>query len=133
MTSTWMRVDDHELTAPWALRLRRALVSDYGRKYLYEIYLPCSGLPSAFALSKSEKILVGLLCQYLLYSKRCLRLNATMSLQVFLRCENIKSHFGCTYRGRGGFPSSRLRLSILLVAGYMIETVSMGFPVAWRL
>jgi hypothetical protein len=23
-------------------------------------YLPCSGLPSAFALSKSEKILVGL-------------------------------------------------------------------------
>jgi hypothetical protein len=25
-----------------------------------EIYLPCSGLPSAFALSKSEKILIEL-------------------------------------------------------------------------
>jgi hypothetical protein len=25
---------------------------------------------------------------------------------------NTKNHTGCTYRGRGGFPSSRLRFSI---------------------
>jgi hypothetical protein len=47
-----------------------------------EVYLPCSGLPSAFALSKSEKILVESLCQQPLYFKDvCGWTPRSMSLQ----------------------------------------------------
>lgn len=63
MISTCTRVEGHELTEPWALRLSEALVSaTMVEDIALRFYLPCSGLPSAFALSKSEKILVGLSC-----------------------------------------------------------------------
>lgn len=92
----------------------------------WRFYLPCSGLPSAFALSKSEKILVGL---YML-TTTIISTDATMSLQFCFALENIqKNHIqsGCTYRGRGGFPSSRRRLSISGAAIDVIENVSVYF------
>ena len=47
---------------------------------------------------------------------------------IFGRSGNdIKNQTGCTYRGRGGFPSSRLRLSISVMFAYSIKNMSFKF------